>query len=168
MSSSRAAGSTTTPVHGPGGAETSARGWSAVIIGLGLACVVVLFFAWNSQCLLVGGRPVCLAAFGVVSGWAGFGVAGGVAAGCLVLWEVLSIADALVLADQGRERLVAACLALAVLVLIVLRVLTHGSGLNWPAWLSVALAACLCGVAVARLLGQHSAGSTAGLGRDAG
>ncbi|HUJ05905.1 MAG TPA: hypothetical protein VLX31_07335 [Streptosporangiaceae bacterium] len=158
MSGSQAAGGTTTPVRGPGGAETRARGWSVVIIGLGLACVVVLFFAWNTQCLPVGGRPVCLAAFGVVSGWAGFGVAGGLAAGCLVLWEALSVAGALVLAGEGDERLVAACMALAALVLVLLRVLTHDSGLNWPAWLGVALAACLCGVAVARLLGDAPGG----------
>lgn len=124
---------------------------SAAIIVLGTACFVVLFFGWNSLCLPSGGRSVCRTEFGVVSGWAAFGVVAGLAVVCLVLWEVLALAGALAV-DDHVEPQVAAGLAIALVAFTLLRVLTHLSGLTAFAWLGLALAVAVCAVAVVRWL----------------
>ena len=100
---------------GPGGRRIDPI--SVVIIVVGAACFVILFFGWNGLCLplgplgRLGGRSVCSTDIGVVSGWAGFGVVAGLAVVSLVLWEVLSLTGGLALSNQEVERQVAAGLA---------------------------------------------------------
>jgi hypothetical protein len=122
------------------------------IVVLGAAFFVILFFGWNALCLKLGGRPVCRAGFGIVSGWSGFGEVAGLAAVCLVLWEALSVTGALVLPGRAIERQVAAGLAAALAAFALLRVLTRTSGLTGYAWLGLGLAAAVCAVAVIRWL----------------
>lgn len=120
---------------------------------LALACFVVLFFGWNALCLRLGGHMVCRAGFGVLSGWAGFGAVAGLAAVCLVLWEVLAAAGALAAPWPASERQVAAALGAALALFALLRVLTHLRGLTAFGWLGLALAAAACVLAVIRLPG---------------
>ncbi len=141
---------------GPGGRRIDPI--SVVIIVVGAACFVILFFGWNGLCLplgplgRLGGRSVCSTDIGVVSGWAGFGVVAGLAVVSLVLWEVLSLTGGLALSNQDVERQVAAGLAGVTAVFTVLRVLTHLTGLTAFAWVGLALAVAVCVLAVARWL----------------
>ena len=156
MSSLADQSSPATKADRPGGSRIDPT--SVVIIVVGLLCFVVLFFGWNGLCLPVGpagpagGRSVCGTAIGVVSGWAGFGVVAGLAVVCLILWEALSLADALAIGRQSVERQVAAGLSAALVLFTLLRVLTHLTGLTAYAWIGLALAVATCAVAIARWL----------------
>ena len=131
---------------------------AVVIIGLALLCFVILFFGWNGLCLPAapaapaGGRSVCGTAIGVVSGWASFGVVAGLAAGCLILWEVLSLTGSLAIGSQAAERQVAAGMSAALAVFALARVLTQPTGLTAYGWIGLALAVATGAVAVARWL----------------
>ncbi len=148
MSSLADQGITQTESRQPGRARLDVA--AAAILVLGLAYFVVLFFGWNALCLVRAGASVCLSEFGILSGWGGVGVVAGLLAVILLVWETSSAAGLLRLTGRATQPLVTAGLAAGVVVLTLVRTLTHLSGLTAFAWAGLALAGCACAVAIAR------------------
>jgi drug/metabolite transporter (DMT)-like permease len=100
---------------------------SQFLLGAGLLLFIFLFFDWQQYHSL--GQ----------SGWHGWGVAAGIFAIALVLWEAAQI-FAVKVELPIKPAILSAGLAAAVLLFTVIKFLVDNEFRHWPAWVGLILA----------------------------
>jgi hypothetical protein len=105
-----------------------------VLLGAGTLLLVDLLLGWQEVCVRVGAaQRVC----GTRSGWAGFGIAVGLATTALVVWVAIE------LTGFSLPRRGAGVLAATVSALAAIEFVRHGEKRSWPAWAGLALAVAI-------------------------
>src|SRR2546421_12110108 len=106
-----------------------------VLLAGGALLFVDLFLSWQRHCISVGPDTVC----GTRPGWSHFGIAVGLAATVLVVWEAVRLTGAPLL-RAGLDDLVSAALGGAVCGLATVEFVRSAELRQWPAWVGLGLA----------------------------
>jgi hypothetical protein len=121
-----------------------------LLLGGGTLLFIDLFLAWQRHCISVGPDAVC----GTRPGWSHFGIAVGLAATILVVWEAVRITGDPLL-RPGLDDLVSAALGAAVCGSAAVEFARSAELRQWPAWVGLGLAIAI-GIGVPlRLAGRR-------------
>jgi hypothetical protein len=105
---------------------------SQLLLGAGLLLFIFLFFDW--QQVSAGGFTAGR------SGWHGWGVAVGLFAIALLLWELVQVFGVSLPEMPVKPVMLSAALAAGVLLFTVIKFLVDNEARHWPAWIGLILA----------------------------